>query len=97
MRNDGEQTEQRYDEPCLCWTTSLYSTIVVAMQHLTSSDPCNAKDTYMQCSIYLSKPAYFSMRVQTDTASVLHETIEYIKFLHDQVGVSVCGARVRVL
>jgi hypothetical protein len=29
------------------------------------------------------------MRVQTDTASVLHETIEYIKFLHDQVGVSV--------
>lgn len=26
--------------------------------------------------------------VQTDTASVLHETIEYIKFLHDQVGVS---------
>jgi hypothetical protein len=25
---------------------------------------------------------------QTDTASVLHETIEYIKFLHDQVGVS---------
>uniref|UniRef100_A0A0E0DIS3 BHLH domain-containing protein n=1 Tax=Oryza meridionalis TaxID=40149 RepID=A0A0E0DIS3_9ORYZ len=24
--------------------------------------------------------------VQTDTASVLHETIEYIKFLHDQVG-----------
>jgi hypothetical protein len=25
-------------------------------------------------------------RVQTDTASVLHETIEYIKFLHDQVG-----------
>jgi hypothetical protein len=29
-------------------------------------------------------------RVQTDTASVLHETIEYIKFLHDQVGVSVC-------
>jgi hypothetical protein len=30
------------------------------------------------------------MRVQTDTASVLHETIEYIKFLHDQVGVSVC-------
>jgi hypothetical protein len=36
------------------------------------------------------------MRVQTDTASVLHETIEYIKFLHDQVGVSVC-VRVRVL
>jgi hypothetical protein len=32
---------------------------------------------------------YFSMCVQTDTASVLHETIEYIKFLHDQVGVSV--------
>jgi hypothetical protein len=26
--------------------------------------------------------------VQTDTASVLHETIEYIKFLHNQVGVS---------
>ncbi|KAG8066383.1 hypothetical protein GUJ93_ZPchr0004g38391 [Zizania palustris] len=26
---------------------------------------------------------------KTDTASVLHETIEYIKFLHDQVGVSV--------
>uniref|UniRef100_A0ACD5ZZD4 Uncharacterized protein n=1 Tax=Avena sativa TaxID=4498 RepID=A0ACD5ZZD4_AVESA len=25
---------------------------------------------------------------KTDTASVLHETIEYIKFLHDQVGVS---------
>ena len=25
---------------------------------------------------------------QTDTASVLHETIEYIKFLHEQVGVS---------
>ncbi|RWW15843.1 hypothetical protein BHE74_00040600 [Ensete ventricosum] len=24
---------------------------------------------------------------KTDTASVLHETIEYIKFLHDQVGV----------
>jgi hypothetical protein len=23
---------------------------------------------------------------KTDTASVLHETIEYIKFLHDQVG-----------
>lgn len=37
------------------------------------------------------KPAYFSMCVQTDTASVLHETIEYIKFLHDQVGVSVCA------
>ena len=36
------------------------------------------------------------MRVQTDTASVLHETIEYIKFLHDQVGVSVC-VRMRVL
>jgi len=40
----------------------------------------NAKHTRTQ--------SYFSMRVQTDTASVLHETIEYIKFLHDQVGVS---------
>jgi len=28
------------------------------------------------------------LHVQTDTASVLHETIEYIKFLHEQVGVS---------
>lgn len=29
---------------------------------------------------------------QTDTASVLHEAIEYIKFLHDQVNVSITFA-----
>lgn len=27
------------------------------------------------------------MLLQTDTASVLHEAIEYIKFLHEQVNV----------
>ena len=27
------------------------------------------------------------LNFQTDTASVLHEAIEYIKFLHDQVNV----------
>lgn len=30
----------------------------------------------------------FGKIYQTDTASVLHEAIEYIKFLHDQVSVS---------
>jgi hypothetical protein len=45
--------------------------------------------------IYTNKlKSYFSMRVQTDTASVLHETIEYIKFLHDQVGVSVASTMI---
>lgn len=37
--------------------------------------------------IFPSVP-YLHSFSQTDTASVLHETIEYIKFLHDQVRVS---------
>ena len=31
--------------------------------------------------------------LQTDTASVLHEAIEYIKFLHDQVSVCFINTR----
>lgn len=30
----------------------------------------------------------YDITFQTDTASVLHEAIEYIKFLHDQIRVS---------
>jgi hypothetical protein len=59
-----------------------------AKEFFLFSDPLLSRSTQTKLK------SYFSMRVQTDTASVLHETIEYIKFLHDQVGVSVASTMI---